>query len=165
MGLLTAGPDAGPGNADMRQGAWRVMDSLGYDYETWSIFFKENWLVLAVGLVILLLVIGIVRTVAKWALAAVVVIGLVLYSGYNLQDLKGLGGKVRDQAVTAMAGEAGSAQYMDNGDGTYTVKTDNLELKGKKGEDKVNVSFKGAPLGTWSIDGTIRALIEGARGK
>ncbi|OXM13089.1 hypothetical protein [Paenibacillus herberti] len=139
------------------------MDALGYDLDTWKVFFEENWLVLAAGLVVLLLVIGIVKTVAKWALAAVIVVGLVLYSGYNLQDLRDLGGKVRDQAVTAMAGEAAGAMYKDNGDGTYTVSTRNLELTGTKGEDKVSVSFKGAPLGTWSIDGTIRALIDGAK--
>ncbi|QJC53311.1 hypothetical protein HGI30_18160 [Paenibacillus albicereus] len=139
------------------------MDLSGLDLDTWKTFFEENWLVLAAGLVVLLLVIGIVKTVAKWALAAVIVIGLVLYSGYNLQDLRDLGDKVRDQAVTAMAGEAAEAVYKDNGDGTYTVTTRNLELTGAKGEDKVDVAFKGAPLGSWSIDGTIRALIEGAK--
>lgn len=139
------------------------MDAFGYDLDTWKVFFEENWLILAAGLIVLLLVIGIVKTVAKWALAAVIVIGLALYSGYNLQDLRDLGGKVRDQAVEAMAGEAAEAVYKDNGDGTFTVKTRNLELTGSKGGDKVSVSFNGAPLGSWSIDSTIRALIDGAK--
>ena len=57
----------------------------------------------------------------------------------------------------------GQAVYHDNGDGTFTVTTHNLVLSGKKGSDKVDISYKGAPLGSWSIDGTIRALIDGAK--
>lgn len=138
-----------------------------YDWTTWSQFFKENWIVLAVALVILLAVIGIVKTVAKWALVAVIVIGIVVYSGYSLQDLKDLGTKVTDsvkeQAVNAMVGEAQDATYTNNGDGTYTVKTKNIELTGSVGGSEVAVSYRGTPLGTWKIDGTIQELIDRAK--
>ncbi|ALS26737.1 hypothetical protein ABEV74_06390 [Paenibacillus cisolokensis] len=138
-----------------------------YDWATWSRFFEENWFVLVIALILLLVIVGIVKTVVKWLLVAVVVIAVVVYSGYNLEDLKSIGEKVTDtvkqEALNAMVGEALNATYIENGDGTFTVKTDNLELQGVLGENEVKVSFRGAPLGTWKIDDTIRDLIDKAK--
>ncbi|MFF2480790.1 hypothetical protein [Paenibacillus sp. NPDC058071] len=138
-----------------------------YDWNTWTTFLKEHWIVLAVALVVLLLVIGIVKTVLRWALVAVIVVGIVVYSGYSMDDLKAIGTKVADsvkqEAVTAMVGEVEKATFATNSDGSFTVKTDNLELKGKPGSGEVSVSFRNAPLGTWKIDDTIQRLIDEAK--
>ncbi|PWW07493.1 hypothetical protein DFQ01_102390 [Paenibacillus cellulosilyticus] len=138
-----------------------------YDTETWKTFFEDNWLILALALVALLVIIGIVRTVVKWALVAIIVIGVIAYSGYSLEDVKSLGGKVADsvkqEAITAMAGEASEATYTKNNDGSFTVKTDNLELTGKANADEVEVKFRGTKIGSWKIDDTIRTLIDTAK--
>ncbi|MBD3920183.1 hypothetical protein H8B09_15565 [Paenibacillus sp. PR3] len=138
-----------------------------YDTETWKTFFEDNWLVLALALVALFVIIGIVRTVVKWALVAIVVIGVIAYSGYSLEDVKSLGDKVADsvkqEAITAMAGEASEATYTKNSDGSFTVKTDNLELTGKPNADEVEVKFRGTKIGSWKIDDTIRTLINTAK--
>lgn len=138
-----------------------------YDTETWKTFFEDNWLILALALVALFVIIGIVRTVVKWALVAIVVIGVIAYSGYSLEDVKSLGDKVADsvkqEAITAMAGEASEATYTKNSDGSFTVKTDNLELTGKPNADEVEVKFRGAKIGSWKIDDTIRTLINTAK--
>jgi hypothetical protein len=143
------------------------LDFSAYDLDTWTAFFKEHWLVIVVALLVLLLIVRIVKTVIKWALVAAIVLGLVIYSGYSMDDLKDIGSKVADtvkqEAVNAMTGEAKDATFVNNADGTYTVKTKNVELTGKPGENEVSVSFRGAPLGTWELDSTIQALIDQAK--
>lgn len=143
------------------------LDFSSYDTETWSAFFQENWLVLVIALVVLLIVIRLVKTVVKWALVAVIVVGIVLYSGYSLDDVKELGTKVMDtvkqEAVSAMIGEAQNAEYKTNSDGTFTVTTTNVELTGKAGDNEVKVSVKGAPAITLQLDDTIRTFIEQAK--
>lgn len=61
---------------------------MDYNWDTWSLFLKENWIMLLVALVILFIVVRIVKTVVKWAIVAVIVLVIIVYSGYNLQDLK-----------------------------------------------------------------------------
>jgi hypothetical protein len=142
-----------------------------YDTETWRTFFEDNWLILALALVALFVIIGIVRTVVKWALVAIVVIGVIAYSGYTLDDVKSkvtsISGKVaesvKQEAISAMAGEASEATYTKNSDGSFTVKTDNLELTGKPNADEVEVKFRGTKIGRWKIDDTIRTLIDTAK--
>ncbi|GGG63936.1 hypothetical protein [Paenibacillus radicis (ex Gao et al. 2016)] len=138
-----------------------------YDWHTWSTFLKEHWLLLAVALVVLLLIVRIVKTVVKWALVAVIVVGIVIYSGYSMDDLKAIGTKVADsvkqEAVTAMVGEVEKATFTTNSDGSFTVKTDNLILTGEPGSGEVTVSFRNTPLGTWKIDNTVQTLIDQAK--
>jgi len=141
--------------------------NFNYDTETWQTFLQDNWLVLALALVALFVVIRIVKTFVKWALVAVILVGVVMYSGYTLEDVKSIGTKVTDsvkqEAVAAMVGEAKDATYKSNGDGTFTVKTSNLELTGKPGDAEVDVKFRGAKLGSLKIDDTIRTLIDTAK--
>lgn len=138
-----------------------------YDWDTWTKFFQEHWLILLVALVVLLLIIRVVKTVVKWAIVAVIVIGVVLYSGYSMDDLKAIGTKVTDsvkqEALNAMAGELNEATYTANADGTFTVSTDTIEVTGKPGSGEVSVSYRGTPLGTWKMTDTIQELIDQAK--
>lgn len=150
-----------------------------YDADIWIQFFKDNWFILVIALIVLLIVIRVVKTVVKWLIILAIVLGLVVYSGYSLEEVKNLaanvtfddvkefGTKVADsvkqEAIIAMAGEAKEATYTANEDGTFTIKSKNVELNGKPGDNEVKVSFQGAPLGTWKIDATIQALIEQAK--
>ncbi|MBD2845682.1 hypothetical protein IDH44_10820 [Paenibacillus sp. IB182496] len=147
---------------------------MDYNWETWSQFFQENWLVLLVALVVLFIVVNVVKTVIKWVIVAVIVIAIVVYSGYNLEDLKTkfddlkemstqVADSVRQEAMQAMAGEMTDATYTSGEDGSYTVRTDNLQLSGRIGDNEVAVIYRGAPLGKWKIDATIQSLIEHSR--
>lgn len=149
---------------------------MGFDlnasWDTWVQFFQDNWFVLVIALVVLWLVIRIVRTVVKWLIVAVIIVGIIVYSGYTLDDLKNIDlkeisatvtEKVKEQAITAMAGEAKEATFTTNADGTFTVKSKNVELTGMPGSGEVKVKFQGASLGTWKIDDTIQALITQAK--
>ncbi|OMF28136.1 hypothetical protein BK133_19080 [Paenibacillus sp. FSL H8-0548] len=135
--------------------------------DTWTAFFKEHWLVLVIALIVLFIIVRIVKTVLKWAIVAVIVIGLVVYSGYSMDDLKQIGTKVADtvkqEAINAMVGEAKDATFVTNADGTFTVKTRNVELSGKPGDNEVAVSFRGTQLGKWEIDSTIQTVIDQAK--
>ncbi|MBW7474397.1 hypothetical protein K0T92_06540 [Paenibacillus oenotherae] len=150
-----------------------------YDMDTWIQFFQDNWFILVIALVALFIVIRVVKTVVKWLIIIGIVLGLVVYSGYTLEEVKGLAANVtlddvkelgtkvaegvKQEAISAMVGEAKDATYTVNDDGTFTIKSKNLELNGTPGDNEVKVSFQGASLGTWKIDETIRALIDQAK--
>lgn len=138
-----------------------------YDLDTWTAFFKEHWLVLVIALIVLFIIVRIVKTVLKWAIVAAVILGIVVYSGYSMDDLKEIGSKVADtvkqEAVNAMVGEAKDAAFVTNEDGTFTVKTKNVELTGEPGANEVAISFRGTELGKWKLDSTIQAFIDQAK--
>ena len=154
------------------------------DLETWKQFLTDRWYVLAIALVIMLLVIKIVKTVVKWLLVAVIVVGVLLYSGYSLEDLrvdklKEIGEQIKEQTVEkiteqivgplkrevleAMAGESANAVYTVEEDGTFTVRSASLVITGKIGENEVSISYLGAPLGQVKVDETIASFIDQAK--
>ncbi|MNP56342.1 hypothetical protein D3C76_1510620 [compost metagenome] len=70
---------------------------------------------------------------------------------------------MKKEAQEVMLKEAQDAKYTSNGDGTFTITTPNIEVKGTTGEDKVEVTFRGVSLGKWSITDTTQTFIEEAR--
>ena len=94
------------------------------DLETWKQFLTDRWYVLVIALIALLIVIKIVKTVVKWLLVAVIVIGVLLYSGYSLEDLrvdklKELGAQITEQAAAALKREALEAMAGEAGRGLH----------------------------------------------
>ncbi len=158
------------------------LDFSSYDVDTWLTFLGENWIVIAIALVVLLLIIKVVKTMVKWAFVLIIVIGLIFYSGYTLDDvksissnimsgsmdeLKEIGTKVADnvkqEAINAMIGEAKEAEYEVHEDGTYTVITKSVTLTGEIGKDEVSVSLKGAPAFKVQMNETLSSFIEQAQ--
>lgn len=143
---------------------------LNLNVDVWIEFLKSNWLVIVVALVILFVVLNFVKTVVKWALVLVIAAFVIIYSGIELKDIGEAVTAVKDQAVTIskneamnmLKDEAGEAKMTNNTDGTFTITTPNLEVKGSPGEDKVKVSFRGVPLGEWSVNDTLDAFIQEA---
>lgn len=62
-----------------------------------------------------------------------------------------------------MMKEAKEAKYTSNGDGTYSIKAPNLELKGSDGSEEVEVTFRGVSVGKWDINDTIQSFIDDAK--
>lgn len=145
-----------------------VMDLM--DPEVWSQFIRENWLVIVVALVLLFAVINLVKTVLKWAIVIVIVVGLFIYSGVTLDQIGSAVNKVADgtlstlksEAQEVMLKEAQEAKYTSGDDGTFTITSPNLEVKGAAGEDKVEVVFRGVSLGKWSVKGATKTFIDEA---
>lgn len=134
-------------------------------------FLKQNWLVIAIALVVLFIVLNVVRTVIKWALVVLIVGGLLIYSGISMDKIQEVVTTVKDEtvdtlkteALNMMMKEAKEAKYTSNGDGTYSIKTSNLELTGSAGAEKVEVHFRGVSLGKWEMNETIRTFIDNAQ--
>ncbi|WP_276354035.1 hypothetical protein [Cohnella caldifontis] len=137
--------------------------------DAWTQFLQEHWIVLLAAVVVIFIVMKVVKTVLKWVLAAAILFGVVAYGGYSIDDLSALGSKVeagtKDAILKAAVNEASKAEYTVQPDGSYVIRTPNLELKGEKGSGKVKISFQGIPAGTWDVEGPIRTLIEQAESK
>ncbi|MFC4303861.1 hypothetical protein [Cohnella boryungensis] len=140
---------------------------MNLDTDAWLTFLQDNWIVIAVAIVAILIVLKVVKTVLKWVLVAAIVIGIVTYGGITVEDIKEVGTKVtseaKDQAIKAMAGEASEAVYKVNSDGSYTITTKNLELNGVPNSGEVSVKLGGISLGTWKMEGEVRDFVVKAR--
>ncbi|MFD1178173.1 hypothetical protein ACFQ3W_17930 [Paenibacillus puldeungensis] len=141
------------------------------DVQVWTEFLQENWLVIVVALVILFLVLNFVKTLVKWALVLVIAAFIIIYSGITLKDIGDAVTTVKDQAVSIsqsealnmMKNEAKEAKFTQNADGSFTIKTPNLEVNGTPGSDKVKVMFRGVSLGEWSVNSTLETFIKEAK--
>ncbi|AJE52553.1 hypothetical protein NS115_05770 [Paenibacillus jamilae] len=148
------------------------------DKNVWSEFLEhnwqivqDNWLYIVIGLVLLLVILKIVRTLVKWLIVIVVIAGLLVYSGISFEQVGKVVtqakddaiNKVQSEALNMMIKEGKNAKYTSNGDGTFTVTSSNLEVKGPFEGDKVKVWFQGMSLGEWSMSDTVKKYIESAK--
>lgn len=141
------------------------------DTQVWIEFLKQNWLVIAIALIVLFIVLNVVRTVIKWALAVLIIVGLLVYSGISLDKIGEVVTTVKEEtvdtikkeALNMMMKEAKEAKYTSNGDGTYSIKAPNLELKGSADSKEVEVTFRGVSVGKWDINDTIQSFIDNAK--
>lgn len=140
---------------------------MSFDQETWELFFRENWLVLLIALVVLFIVIKVVKTVVKWLIVLVIIAGIIIYSGYNLEDLKNVGTQavesLKQEAVSLMIGEAKDAKYAAGSDGSFTIMTKNIELNGKAGVNEVDIAVRGTKIFSMPIDETVQNFINQAK--
>lgn len=151
---------------------------MSFDTEAWIQFLKDNWIIVAVAIVAIFIIMKVVKTLLKWVLVAVIIIGIVMYGGYSIEDIGEIGNKVSDeigaigdkvstelkeQAIKTMAGEASEATYVNNEDGSYSINTSNLELTGIPNSGEVTVKFRGTSLGTWNLEGAVRDFVVQAR--
>ncbi|MGZ0042811.1 hypothetical protein [Paenibacillus ottowii] len=136
----------------------------------WQIV-QDNWLYILIGLVLLLVILKIVRTLVKWLIIIVVIAGLLVYSGISFEQVGKVVtqakddaiNKVQSEALNMMIKEGQNAKYTSNGDGTFTVSSSNLEVKGPFEGDKVKVWYQGMSLGEWSMSDTVKKYIDSAK--
>lgn len=140
---------------------------MSFDQQTWELFFREHWLVLVIALIVLFIVIKVVKTVVKWLIVLVIIAGIIIYSGYNLDDLKSVGTQaiesLKQEAVSLMIGEAKDAKYAAGSDGSFTITTKNIELNGKTGDNEVDIAIRGTKIFSMPIDETVQNFINQAK--
>jgi hypothetical protein len=141
-------------------------------------FLQENWWVLALAVIALIIVVKVVKTVVKWVVVIAILVFVAVYSGYTIDDLKKISDQVvagvsdgaakviadaAEEAVKTMTAEAKEAKYTSNADGSFTIKTKSLELTGKPNDTKVTLLFKGEKIVDLDINDTIQSFIDTAR--
>jgi len=134
--------------------------------EQWLQFAQENWVLLAAALIVIIIVINVLKTVAKWLLIIAIVAGVAYYGFDYTEKLKEVGGQVMDyalqQAFDYMAGDAENAEYTVDEDGGFTIRSEHLTIRGKIGSDEVVITFKGQSF-TLKINDAIQAYIDRAK--
>ena len=141
--------------------------------EVWFEFARQNWLILLISLVAVLLVINIIKTMLKWAIAIVIVVALVVYSGVSLGQIQDTAAGVKDEAVAKLQGEAlkmlkseaSEAVFQKAADGSFTVETPSLKLEGKPNAAVMKVAYRGVSLGEWERGEQVNALIRAAQSR
>ncbi|TFE24266.1 hypothetical protein [Cohnella luojiensis] len=151
---------------------------MSFDTDAWIQFLQDNWVVVAIAILAIIVIMKVVKTVLKWILVVAIIIGIATYGGYSIDDMKDIGNKVSDelgaigdkvtdevkkQAIKSMAGEASEATYTENEDGSYSIKSTNIELTGIPNSGEVTVKFHGQSLGTWTMEGAVRDFVVQAR--
>lgn len=135
--------------------------------DQFTAFAQDKWYYMIGALVVIMIIINVVKTMVKWAIIAVIVLGLAIY-GVNYTDvIKDVSGQVLDyaqqEAYDAMEKEAESAQYEQNADGSFVVRSNNFTVEGTLDSDDVRITFKGQTF-TVSKSEFIRKFLEQVRG-
>ncbi|WP_245608702.1 ATPase [Saccharibacillus sacchari] len=141
--------------------------------EVWIEFVRQNWLILLIALVAVLLVINLVKTMIKWAIAIVIVVALIVYSGVSLDQIQNTVTSVKDEAVAKLQGEAlkmlkdeaAEATFKRGESGSFVVQTTSLKLEGKPNATSVEVTYRGVSLGEWERGEQVNALIRAAQAR
>jgi hypothetical protein len=137
-------------------------------------FLQEQWMIIAIALVVLIVVVKLVKTAIKWAIILLIVAGIFVY-GANYKDtltsikdavVENAGGAlsdaVKEQAANAIRNEAKDATYTANADGSFTVKSKTIQVDGKPGSDTVKVTIAGQSFNMKTVD-AVNAYLEAAR--
>lgn len=110
-------------------------------------FLKERWIVIIIAVVALVLIIKIVQTVFKWLIVAAIIAALVYYGLQYSEDLREVSLMIKDYTMNEwnelMEKETESAQYTQNPDGSFVIKSKNITLEGREDSDTVVITFKG----------------------
>lgn len=133
-------------------------------------FLQQQWIMVAVALLVVVLVIKLVKTVVKWAIVLAIIAGLLFYGANykdKLADIKDTLGtmvaaEVKDQALKALAGEAKEAKYKLNPDGSFTIQSKSLQVEGKPDTSEVKVTFMGQTFHL-KMDEAVKAFVEQAK--
>lgn len=127
--------------------------------EQWSAFLQDRWYLILLAVVILLLVVKLVKTAVKWLVILIVAAGVLVYGYQYKEDLKQLPGSIppaidalsnvdeqaqlKDQAMVTLIEEVQNAVVEKKTDGTYTLKTNSLQISGSSSSEEVTVTLKG----------------------
>lgn len=128
--------------------------------EAWLQVLQDHWVVAVVALAVIFIVLKLVKTVLKWVLVIAIVLGVLAYGGYNVNDLTET---LKREAISVMTAGAEDARYRQLEGGAFEVTASDLKLAGEAGSDKVRVAYRGIPLGSWDMNEVIREFIDRAR--
>ncbi len=133
------------------------------------VFAKEHILILVVAIIAIILVISLVKTVLKWVIVAVLIIGILVYGfNYDVGPLKAMGEKVLDytkeEALQLLIGDVKNAQYEESSDGSFTIYGKNLRLEGQLGFNDVKLIVVGQTFNL-KVDETLQKFIDQVKSK
>lgn len=131
--------------------------------DAWLLFVKENFwglLIVAIALVILL---SIVKTMVKWVILLLVVVGIYLYGANFVANIQDIGNQAvqftKEQAIRLIIEEAKKADYALHEDGTYTITSEKMKLTGKVGANEATLEIYGQKIPI-QVDQTLKAVID-----
>lgn len=139
---------------------------MDFSWDNMLAFIEEQWWMILIAAIALLVVIRIVKAVIKWVIVIAVIVGLFLY-GMNYESFRDAVDSVTeysmDAAFEAMTGEAENAEYTLNDDGTYTVESQSIRLEGSLDSEQVSVYFHGIKISDIKVTEAIKTYIDTAR--
>ena len=139
---------------------------MDFSWDNMLAFIEEQWWMILIAAIALLVVIRIVKAVIKWVIVIAVIVGLFLY-GMNYESFRDAVDSVSeysmDAAFEAVTGEAENAEYTLNDDGTYTVESQSIRLEGSLDSEQVSVYFHGIKISDIKVTEAIKTYIDTAR--
>lgn len=137
-------------------------------------FVQDQWLLIAIVVVVFILVVKLVKTAIKWAIILVILAGVVVY-GANYKDTltnikdavvenagAAIADSIKDQAAKAIKNEAKDATYTANPDGTFTIKSKTIQVDGQAGSDTVKITIAGQSFNMKAVD-AVQDFIDAAK--
>lgn len=111
----------------------------------------QNYVTLIIGFVIVLGVISLIKSVVKWILTVLIVVGILIFAYNNMDDLKDYENiasaqvleDTKNTVLTDMLGSTKGWEYTEEKDGSYKLSKDKVSISGKLGEKEAKLSLNG----------------------
>jgi hypothetical protein len=138
--------------------------------DQWLSFVQDKWILLLIAVVAIVVIISIVKTVAKWVIALIIVAAVIIYGANYTDSIKTIGSDIgnkvmndlKEQAFKAFVSDVKEAKYEANKDGSFTVTTKSVKLEGKAGDPQVKVTILGQTF-SMDADSAVQAFIDQAK--
>jgi hypothetical protein len=137
--------------------------------ESLTEFLSQRWYVVLAAVAIVFVALKLAKAVVKWGLVLVALVGVVVY-GVRFESRppsleKMLGAPLsgaQDQLAKVVEKEMADARYEAHRDGSFTVRTRSVEIRGKTGARDVKLTFMDRTVDV-RLDDTLAKLIDQAR--
>lgn len=130
--------------------------------EAWFLFVKENFWGLLLVAVALIIVLSLVKTVVKWVILLLIVVGVYLYGANfvgNIQQLVQQAAQgTMEQASRLIVEEIKHADYKVDKEGNYTITSSKMTLSGRLGSNEAILEIIGQKIPI-QLDEALRTAI------
>lgn len=118
--------------------------------EAWFLFVKENFWGLLLVAVALIIVLSLVKTMVKWVILLLIVVGVYLYGANfvgNIQELVQQAAQgTMEQAIQLIIEEMKHAEYKVDKEGNYTITSNKMTLSGRLGSNEAILEIIGQKI-------------------
>lgn len=130
-----------------------------------STYIQENFVTLLITLVVIIGVANLVKSLAKWILIGVVLVGSITWGVANTDKINDMKDKVVtgnldisvEELVTTLL-ESKEMTYVEDEDGNLEVKSGDITLTGNPSDTEVVVSYKGI-MATVEMDKSLNEFL------
>ena len=122
---------------------------------------QEQWWLVLLAFVVIAIVMSIVKTFVKWIVMIAILLGLILYVYPDSEIAKETRAQIVEPGIRLLESKTGKINYEKQGDGSFVVTKNGVQIQGKPGDDQVKLTYLGQTIEI-PMDQTLKMIVEAA---